>query len=136
MNDTEMLSGETPSLVEDALAVLRAVFNCIPTFWGTSELASVFRLYFDTLALGSTGEIGSFARRVASKAPTAVLLSTYFETWPSISCAQAGVSRTWVIQVPFVWLRSRVGAHGWLFRVARAKPSRRASAACTRTRPS
>jgi U3 small nucleolar RNA-associated protein 10 len=96
MNNTGMLSGETLSLVEDALAVLRAVFNSIPTFWGTSELASVFRLYFDTLALGSTSEIGSFAKRVASKAPTTVLLLTYFETWPSISCAQAGVSRTWV----------------------------------------
>ena len=80
-------------LVEDALAILRAVFSSIPTFWGPSELASVFRLYFDTLALGSTGEIGTFARRVASKAPTAVLFSTYFEIWSLISCAQAGVSR-------------------------------------------
>ena len=91
MNNIGMFSGGI--LVEDALAILRAVFNSIPTFWGPSELASVFRLYFDTLALGSTGEIGSFARRVASKAPTAVLFSTYFEIWPSISCAQAGVSR-------------------------------------------
>lgn len=81
--------GEKLSLVEDALAVLRAVFDPIPTFWGTSELASVFRLYFDGLALGSNDEIGSFAKRVASKAPTNVLLSTYFEIWPLISC-QAG----------------------------------------------
>jgi hypothetical protein len=85
-------SGEIPSLIEDALSILRAVFQTIPTFWGTSELASVFRLYFDTLALGSTNEISSFARHVASKAPTAVLLSTYFETWPSVSGAQTGVS--------------------------------------------
>ena len=94
MNNTGMRPGGM--LIEDALAILRAVFNSIPTFWRPSELASVFRLFFDTLALGSTGEIGSFARRVASKAPTAVLFSTYFETWPSISCAQAGVSRVWV----------------------------------------
>jgi hypothetical protein len=100
MDDGGMLSGETPSLIEDALAVLRAVFNSIPTFWGTTELASVFQLYYDTLALGSDSEIGSFARRVASKAPTAVLFSTYFETWPSISCAQAGVSSTWVYSSP------------------------------------
>jgi U3 small nucleolar RNA-associated protein 10 len=85
-------SGEVPSLVEDGLAVLRAVFDTIPTFWGTSEIASVFQLHFDSLALGSTDEIGSLARRVASKAPSAVLLSTYFETWPSVLSAQAGVS--------------------------------------------
>ena len=89
---TKPLSGEKLSLVEDALAVLLAVFNSIPTFWGTSELASVFQLYFDGLALGSNDEIGSFARRLASKVPTNVLLSTYFEIWPLISC-QAGVSR-------------------------------------------
>jgi hypothetical protein len=77
------------------LDVLCAVFNSIPTFWGTSELGSVFRLYLDALALGPAGEIGSFARRVASKAPTAVLLSTYFETWGSISGADAEVSRAW-----------------------------------------
>jgi len=91
LRDTLLVKqGDIPSLTEDALVVLRAVFDSIPTFWGTSELASVFRLYFDTLALGSTSEIGSFARRVASKAPTAVLLSTYFEIWPSISGAQTG----------------------------------------------
>lgn len=89
-------SGEVPSLVEDALSILRAVFETIPTFWGSSEIASVFRLYFDTLALGSTNEISSFARHVASKAPTAVLLSTYFETWPSVSSAQTGVSCGWI----------------------------------------
>lgn len=74
------------------MAVLRAVFDSIPMFWGTSELASVFQLYFDGLAMGSNDEIGSFARRVASKAPINVLLSTYFEIWPLISC-QSGVSR-------------------------------------------
>ena len=93
IGNTKLLSGEKLSLVEDALAVLRAVFDSIPTFWGTSELASVFRLYFDGLALGSNDAIGSFAKRVASKAPTNVLLSTYFEIWPLISC-QTGVSRT------------------------------------------
>jgi U3 small nucleolar RNA-associated protein 10 len=92
-------------LVEDALAILREVFNSIPTFWGPVELASVFQLYFDALALGSTGEIGSFARRVASKAPTAVLFSTYFETWPSISCAQVEVSRFCVYSSFFGSLR-------------------------------
>jgi len=61
-------------------------FNGLGAF-GTGER---FRLYFDTLALGSTGKIVSFARRVASEAPSAVLFSTYFETWPSISYAQAG----------------------------------------------
>jgi hypothetical protein len=89
--NAKLLSGGKLSLVEDALAVLRAVFDSIPTFWGSSELASVFRLYCDGLALGSKDEIGSFARRVASKAPTNILLSTYFEIWPLISC-QAGVS--------------------------------------------
>lgn len=133
----EMFSGGMPSLVEDALAVLCAVFNSIPTFWVTTELASVFQLYFDTLALGSAGEIGSFARRVASKAPTAVLFSTYFETWPSISCAQAGVSRTWVYSGSIVRLGlSHIGAHGWLFRAAQAKPSRRVEAASARAHSS
>ena len=93
IGNTKLLSGQELSLVEDALAVLRAVFDSIPTFWGTSELASVFRLYFDGLALGSKDDIGSFAKRVASKAPINVLLSTYFEIWPLLSC-QAGVSRT------------------------------------------
>ncbi|KAI9454082.1 hypothetical protein F5148DRAFT_1378333 [Russula earlei] len=82
--------GENPSPAENALTVLRAVFDSIPTFWGTSELASVFRLYFDTIASGPTSEIASFARRVASKAPTSVLLSTYFEIWPSIQGVQPG----------------------------------------------
>ncbi|KAI0295094.1 armadillo-type protein [Multifurca ochricompacta] len=81
--------GESPGVVRDALDILRSVFSSIPTFWGTSELATVFRLYFDALALGSIGEIGPFVRRVSSKAPTAVLLSTYFETWTSISGANA-----------------------------------------------
>lgn len=94
MNNANVPSGENSSLVEDALAVLRAVFDSIPTFWGTSELASVFRLYFDSLALGFTDGIGSFARRLASKAPASVLFSTYFETWPLISGTQTGVSRT------------------------------------------
>jgi|SRR5712671_2455005 len=102
MGYTNLLSGEIPSPTEDALAVLQAVFDSIPTFWGTSELASVFRLYFDTLVLGTTSEIGSFARRVASKAPTAVLLSTYFEIWPSISGAQAGVSCLWMCSASLV----------------------------------
>ncbi|SRR6266853_5856991 len=94
MIDHNVLSGEVPSFVEDALAVLRAVFDTIPTFWGTSELASTFRLYFDALALGSADEIGTFARRVASKAPTATLLLTYFETWPSVvSSARTSVGR-------------------------------------------
>lgn len=93
IGNTKLLSGGKLSLVEDALAVLRAVFDSIPTFWGTSELASVFRLYCDGLALKPNDEVGSFARRVASKAPTNVLLSTYFEIWPLISC-QAGVSPT------------------------------------------
>jgi hypothetical protein len=91
IGNTKLLSGDKLSLIEDALAVLRAVFDSIPTFWGTSELASVFQLYFDDLALAANDVIGSFARRVASKAPTNVLLSTYFEIWPLISC-QAGVS--------------------------------------------
>jgi U3 small nucleolar RNA-associated protein 10 len=98
VNNTDVLSGEI-SLVEDGLAVLSAVFGSIPAFWGTSELASVFRLYFDILAQGSAGEIGSFAKRVASKAPTATLLSTYLEIWPSISGAQAGVRRHWIFLV-------------------------------------
>jgi len=93
MNNIKMLSGVTQPLVGNALAVLHAVFDSIPTFWGTSELASVFRLYLDSLALGSIDEIGSLARRVASKAPTNVLLSTYFEIWSLISC-QARVSYT------------------------------------------
>jgi U3 small nucleolar RNA-associated protein 10 len=93
MINYNLLSGEVPSFVEDALAVLRAVFDTIPTFWGTSEVASIFRLYFDALALGSADEIGTFARRVAFKAPTATLLLTYFETWPSVSSARASVSR-------------------------------------------
>ncbi|KAI9435473.1 hypothetical protein H4582DRAFT_1969649 [Lactarius indigo] len=80
--------GVTPSLVGDALDVIRAVFDTIPTFWGTSELGSVFRLYLDALALGPADDIGSCARRVASRAPTAPLLSTYFEIWPSISGAK------------------------------------------------
>ena len=69
--------------------MIRAVFDAIPTFWGTSELGSVFRLYLDALALGPAEEIGSCARRVASRAPTAALLSTYFEIWPSVSGAKA-----------------------------------------------
>ncbi|KAI9451428.1 hypothetical protein BJY52DRAFT_1297951 [Lactarius psammicola] len=81
--------GETPSLVKDALDVIRAVFDTIPTFWGTSELGSVFRLYLDALALGSADDIGSCARRIASRAPTAALFSTYFEIWASISGAEA-----------------------------------------------
>lgn len=81
--------GETSSLVEDALDVIRAVFDAIPTFWGSAELGSVFRLYLDALALGHADEIGPCVRRVASRAPTAALLSTYFEIWPSISDANA-----------------------------------------------
>ncbi|KAH9044915.1 hypothetical protein EDB83DRAFT_2406035 [Lactarius deliciosus] len=81
--------GVKPSLVGDALDVIRAVFDTIPTFWGTSELGSVFRLYLDALALGPADDIGSCARRVASRAPTAALLSTYFEIWPSIAGAES-----------------------------------------------
>lgn len=81
--------GETSSLVGDALDVIRAVFDAIPIFWGISELGSVFRLYLDASALGPADEIGSCARRIASKAPTSALLSTYFEIWPSISGAGA-----------------------------------------------
>jgi len=114
MNNTEMFSGETPPPVEDALAILRAVFNSIPTFWGTSELSSVFRLYYDALALGSTGEIGIFAKRVASKAPTTVLFSTYFETWPSISCAGTRVSRIWVYSSFLGLLRIIMRRNTWL----------------------
>ncbi|KAH9033947.1 hypothetical protein EDB84DRAFT_1578278 [Lactarius hengduanensis] len=80
--------GVNPSLVGDALDVIRAVFDTIPTFWGTSELGSVFRLYLDALALGPADDIGSCARRVASRAPTAALLSTYFEIWPSVAGAE------------------------------------------------
>lgn len=85
------LKGET-SLVEDALGVIRTVFDSIPTFWGPAELGSVFRLYLDALALGHADEIGPCVRRVASRAPTAALLSTYFEIWPSISDANAEAS--------------------------------------------
>jgi hypothetical protein len=84
--------GETSSLVEDALDVIRAVFDAIPTFWGSAELGCVFRLYLDALALGHADEIGPCVRRVASRAPTAALLSTYFEIWPSISDATAEAS--------------------------------------------
>ena len=87
------LSGEGLSLVGDALDVLRAIFDSVPSFLGPVELGSVFRLYLDALALGPAGEIGTFARRVASKAPTPVLLSTYFEIWPSISSFETEVSR-------------------------------------------
>jgi hypothetical protein len=114
MTNANGLSGEVPSLVEDGLAVLRAVFDTIPTFWGTSEIASVFRLHFDSLALGSSDEIGSLARRVASKAPTAVLLSTYFETWPSVSSAQAGVSSGGFPQPPVHMLRVPLRRNTWL----------------------
>ncbi len=79
-------------LVKDSLDVIRSVFDIIPTFWGTSELGSVFRLHLDALVLGPTDEIGSCVRRIASKAPTTALLSTYFEIWPSISGAEAQVS--------------------------------------------
>jgi U3 small nucleolar RNA-associated protein 10 len=88
-----VLGESSSSLVGDALDVLRAIFDSIPTFWGPSELGGVFRLYLDALALGPAGEISSFVRRVASKAPTSVLLSTYFEIWPSMSSAEAEVSR-------------------------------------------
>ena len=101
-------SGVVPFLVEDSLAVLRAVFDAIPTFWGTSELGSVFRLYFDTLALRSADEIGTFARRVASKAPTPVLFSTYFEVWPSVSSAPAWVSYRRIGLASFGFLKSRL----------------------------
>lgn len=90
--DIYLSQGETSSLVEDALDVIRAVFDAIPTFWGSAELGSVFRLYLDALALGHADEIGPCVRRVASRAPTAALLSTYFEIWPSISDANAEAS--------------------------------------------
>ncbi|KAF8259327.1 armadillo-type protein [Lactarius quietus] len=81
----DSLPAKQGDLVEDALDVIRAVFDAIPTFWGSAELGSVFRLYLDALALGHVDEIGPCVRRVASRAPTAALLSTYFEIWPSIS---------------------------------------------------
>ena len=72
--------------------MIRAVFDAVPAFWGTSELGNVFRLYLDALALGPADEIGSCVRRVASRAPSAALLSTYFEIWPSISGAKTEAS--------------------------------------------
>ncbi|KAH9054895.1 hypothetical protein EDB87DRAFT_1644309 [Lactarius vividus] len=80
--------GMNQTLAGDVLDVIRAVFDTIPTFWGTSELGSVFRLYLDALALGPADDIGSCARRIASRAPTAALFSTYFEIWPSIAAAE------------------------------------------------
>ena len=72
--------------------MIRTVFDAIPTFWGSAELGSVFRLYLDALALGHADEIGPCVRRVASRAPAAALLSTYFEIWPSISEEKAEAS--------------------------------------------
>jgi U3 small nucleolar RNA-associated protein 10 len=99
--EANIVLGQSPSLVGDALDVLRAIFDSIPTFWGSSELGSVFRLYLDALAMGPARDISSFVRRVASKAPTSVLLSTYFETWPSISSAEAEVCRAWNCRASF-----------------------------------
>ncbi|KAI0270487.1 hypothetical protein BC834DRAFT_967272 [Gloeopeniophorella convolvens] len=87
-----VIQDDGASITRDALDVLRAVFDTIPAFWGASELGSVFGLYFDALASGAGGEIGSFVKRVAAKAPTGVLLSTYFETWPSMPEAPAEAS--------------------------------------------
>ena len=114
MTDVYLAQGET-SLVEDALGVIRTVFDTIPTFWGHAELGSVFRLYLDALALGHADEIGPCVRRIASRAPTAALLSTYFEIWPSISDANAEASFHINELLRSVHKRVRLAAHCRLF---------------------
>ncbi|KAI0063355.1 ARM repeat-containing protein [Artomyces pyxidatus] len=78
-------------LLSDALSVLRGLFNSIPSFWASSELASVFRLYLDSRSQSGAAKLIAFVKVVVSKAPTKVLLSTLFDMWSALSTSDSEV---------------------------------------------
>ncbi|KAI0052438.1 hypothetical protein FA95DRAFT_1483564 [Auriscalpium vulgare] len=76
--------GDTAS--QDALAVLKELFKAIPAFWGTGEIASVFRLHLDYRSSAAGKDVfGPFIRLVASKAQTKVVLTTLSDMWTSMT---------------------------------------------------
>ncbi|KAJ4481176.1 hypothetical protein J3R30DRAFT_3464943 [Lentinula aciculospora] len=76
-------------LTEDTVQLLQNLLIAIPTFWSTTELTSVIKLYVDLCLPTSKPpvELSNFMKSVAKKAPSKVLLPTLCGMWPSLQIA-------------------------------------------------
>ncbi|KAJ3917389.1 hypothetical protein F5877DRAFT_44742 [Lentinula edodes] len=85
-------------LTEDTLQLLHNLLTAIPTFWSTTELNHVIKLYLDHCGGGSTAKspavqvVSNFMRSIAKKAPSKVLLPTLCDIWRSLEIAPNTVS--------------------------------------------
>ncbi|KAJ3898549.1 armadillo-type protein [Lentinula edodes] len=80
-------------LTEDTVQLLHNLLTAIPTFWSTTELNHVIKLYLDHCGGGSTAKspavqvVSNFMRSIAKKAPSKVLLPTLCDIWRSLEIA-------------------------------------------------
>ncbi|KAJ4466217.1 armadillo-type protein [Lentinula lateritia] len=80
-------------LTEDTVQLLHDLLTAIPTFWSTTELTHVIKLYLNHCRGGSTGKspavqvVSNFMRSIAKKAPSKVLVPTLCDIWRSLQIA-------------------------------------------------
>ncbi|GAW00359.1 u3 small nucleolar RNA-associated protein 10 [Lentinula edodes] len=80
-------------LTEDTVQLLHNLLTAIPTFWSTTELNHVIKLYLDHCGGGFTAKspavqvVSNFMRSIAKKAPSKVLLPTLCDIWRSLEIA-------------------------------------------------
>ncbi|KAI0311668.1 hypothetical protein OF83DRAFT_1068421 [Amylostereum chailletii] len=78
-------SRQGTEVVDNALEVLKALFNAIPSFWSDSELTMVFRLFLDCRSSASVGNsLGTFVRAISKKATSKVLFPALFDVWSTL----------------------------------------------------
>ncbi|KAJ3806976.1 armadillo-type protein [Lentinula aff. lateritia] len=80
-------------LTEDTVQLLHDLLTAIPTFWSTTELTHVIKLYLDHCGDGATAKspavqaVSNFMRFLAKKAPSKVLVPTLCDIWRSLQIA-------------------------------------------------
>ncbi|KAJ3856701.1 armadillo-type protein [Lentinula lateritia] len=80
-------------LTEDTVQLLHDLLTAIPTFWSTTELTHVIKLYLDHCGGGATAKspavqvVSNFMRFLAKKAPSKVLVPTLCDIWRSLQIA-------------------------------------------------
>ncbi|KAJ3863958.1 armadillo-type protein [Lentinula novae-zelandiae] len=80
-------------LTEDTVQLLHSLLTAIPTFWSTTELTHVIKLFLDHCGAVSTAKppavqvVSNFMRSIAKKAPSKVLVPTLCDIWRSLQIA-------------------------------------------------
>lgn len=79
------------TVLDDALGVISALLQSIPTFWGKNELNIVVKLYVEEDSRQAS--LNTFMKSMAKRVPAKVLLPTLCDAWTTLQIAGPEVFR-------------------------------------------